>query len=327
MTGQGRGQWVAWGLLAILGLLFALLLGFSLWGRDRVFVVSAVTRGALIGFDGAGNQWSLEAPQICTPKLRPEKNVPRGLGPCDAGRYDFVSPESLTVVWESGSEVLVQAGPGQGVTLVIQNHPTLVKGTRIVLSADAWAKTGALTLSGRVEIGGQLASGATDYLVSGQYEVREQAWFSASTEVVKSGDLSRGETARIMTLGSRSGDMTDALVFAHLTPYEEKSFQINAISASGQTALALGYFGGAQPSLILPTWIDRALSSPLFITMSLMLSLLLGAGQILLVVFPAGGRDQLGDAEPAIGQEVSLQETLLPQSANSTKATGGEEGS
>ena len=298
-----RARLIGWGLLVLMVLLFALLLSFCILERDRVFVITAETRGASISFDGAGNRWSLEQPVVCTPKARPDMSITADPGPCDARRYDLAAPASLTVNWGDSSAVRLEAG--QGLSLVILSHASIPVGTRIVLDQAAWERTGVLAVSGRVVIGEQIASGATHYLVSGQYEVRERPQFSVSTEIVRSGELRRGETARVVASGT-SGTREDAPVYAHITPAENasqqvtvatgpggtvaslppevSSFEVNVIARPGRTALEIGFFGGGEPSLITPTWVDRALSSPIFIALSLVLSLLLAAGQILLSV-------------------------------------------
>ena len=71
-------------------------------------------------------------------------------------------------------------------------------------------------------------------------------------------------------------------VFGHITPVEsgKLGFAVGVVSAPGPVFLQVGFFGAAIPTRIAPSWIDRALTSPLILALAAMLSVILSVTQV-----------------------------------------------
>lgn len=310
MTARVRAiRAVAIALLIVSGLLVALLVVFAAAGRDQVILVDAKTTGATLTFSGDQNRWTLTGAKVCTPLADRLPGEERGDGPCDVRAYSTAPLDGDVLEWGNDDEVHVYGGPGRVLALVVVRHKTFIPGTRIVVDMGNWKLGGALTVVGRAVIGGQMANGETHFLLEGRYEMREQSWLSDSTEVVKAGELRRGETVRIVTWPLSADALKDARVFVHITPGEKDALHVSAIAEPSQTALAIEFFGGRAPSLIVPTWIDRALTSPLFIAASVILTIVLGVGQMLM---------------SAITIAIPSDREVLPQPSSDARLAGPE---
>ncbi|WP_018632751.1 hypothetical protein [Neomegalonema perideroedes] len=264
----------------MLGLLLALILSSAL-GRSRTFVIDAMATGAEIHFEGAGNSWPLGEATLCEPLPRPQPRAPRGEGLCDARLFTEKPRAGAPVVWSDGARALLRRDPEGGLVATAYGAQGLPEGTRLHLTARRWAETGALVFTGWSSIGGQMASGETAILISGRYEAREGSLFGlgGATETVKSGDLRRGER---VSLVDRAGNPASGFGHVSAGTGEEAGFHVVAIAKPGVTALRVEHLGGEGPSFIRPNWIDYALTSPFFVALALILSMLVGVGQLVL---------------------------------------------
>ncbi len=264
----------------LLGLLLALILSSALW-RSRTFVIEALATGAEVRFEGAGNSWPLGEAILCEPLPRPQPRAPRGEGLCDARLFAEKPREGAPVVWRDGARALLRRDPEGGLVVTAHGAEGLPEGARLHLTARRWAEAGALVFTGWSSIGGQMASGETALLISGRHEARESSLFGlgGGTETVKSGDLRRGERVSLV-----DGAGNPASGFGHVTAgtEEEAGFHIVSIAKPGVTALKVEHLGGEGPSFIRPNWIDYALTSPFFVALALILSMLVGVGQLVI---------------------------------------------
>lgn len=250
-------------------------------GSLRTIVLDAQATGLRVTFSGAANDWSLGSVTVCEPRPRVAWTLPRGEGVCDARRYVETTVEGLRVNWNANANVLVTSPSPGALALDVSGQTGVADRTRIVLSRESWAATGALTFTGTALVGEQLASGETKMILSGSFEAREKPLWSANTEVLKSGPIRRGESAAVFT--EARGEPVMAEVFGHVTPLEagRPGFNVGLVSAPGPVFLQLGFFGAAAPTRVAPSWIDRALTSPLILALAALLSVLLSAGQIM----------------------------------------------
>jgi|GEM_PF-3522258 len=282
----------------LLPVLTALTLGLLLadpFRQTRSFVIEARTRSATITFIGGTNHWDLGTVTLCSPRPRLDpRAAPQSH--CNPARY-AESRTDLSLSWPEGAQVQITDDPQRGLSLRLSGSPEAPDGTLVWLTPEAFARLGTLSFIGHLILGRSALSGEGGLLISGSYEARERPLFSRSTEAVKTGILRNGDS---VTLREGNGP---ALVFGHFSPPAEQDqhgFQLTAISAPGRTALEISYFGGKEPNLIRPNWVDRALSSPLLIAGLFLLST--GAGQIQLLLASLerlrAGREQPAPARP-----------------------------
>lgn len=250
-------------------------------GTTRTVVLEAQATGLNILFSGRVNDWALGQVTVCTPRQRIDSEILRGTGQCDLRRYIEDERTDMRINWNEGASVLVTSPTSGGLVLDVTGQSDIPDRTRIILPPLSWSKTGALTFSGRARIGNQLGSGETGMVLGGSFEVREKPLWSDNTEVLKSGQIRRGESATVVTKNS-SGEK-NADIFGHITNGDpgKLGFSVGIVSAPGPVFLQLGFFGSAKPTQIAPNWIDRALTSPLILALAAVLSVVLSAGQVL----------------------------------------------
>jgi hypothetical protein len=249
-------------------------------GATRTFIVEAQTTGAVLHMKGGLNDWSLGKAVLCIPTASNPK-LPRGDGPCDRRRYVEKAEEELRLTWPAESIVEVSS-PRRGSTVFTLKSGELYPiGTRISLPDYALEQIGALTFFGEAKIGESISSGETKILLSGTFEAREKPFGSAATEVLQNGTIRRGESIEILARGGKNAP--PAKVFGSITAesHDAAGFRIGLASEAGTPALKLVYFGGAEPAIVTPNWIDRALTSSLFVVVALLLSLAVNIAQVL----------------------------------------------
>ncbi|MHA6642607.1 hypothetical protein [Mesorhizobium sp. A623] len=175
---------------------------------------------------------------------------------------------------------------------------------------DEWAALGVLSFNGTARVGNQVSSGETRTLLSGTYEVREKPLWSEDTEVLKAGKIRSGESAEIMTAGKEGRQPAE--VFGHIAKIEpgKPGFNVGLVSAPGPVSLEIGYFGGAKPANIAPTWMDRALTSPLVLALAFLLSVILSAVQFIGGIVPAILRLAPGAEAAAVPEKTVVQDPV-----------------
>lgn len=280
----------------------AIAMGF---GATRTIVVEAQTTGLQITFSGQANDWALGEVVVCTPRIKIDPSLGRGPGQCDARRYIEAKDDNFRINWDRNATTIISAITPGTLVLDISGQSEMVDRTRVLLDRQSWESVGALTFTGTARIGFQLASGESKMLLSGSFEVREKPFWSDSTEVLKSGLLRRGESAVVLV--ERGGKDNMAEVFGHITPSlaERSGVTVGIVSTPGPVRLQIGFFGSTIPTQIAPSWIDRALTSPLILAIAALLSILLSALQ----VFGNVGTVLVGSA--GLGRKEVSDDTLL----------------
>jgi len=249
-------------------------------GATRTLVVEAQATGLEVTFSGHANDWSLGAVVVCTPRMQIDRTLPRGAGQCDPRRYLESEDPAFRINWNHNASVRVTTQFSGALALDIAGQTDIQDRTRIILVGENWRTTGALTFNGTAVIGNQLASGETHMILSGSFDAREKPLWSRNTEVLKSGLIRRGESATVMVQSDAGPKRAE--VFGHITPNSEGhlGFDVGIVSAPGPVFLELGFFGATRPTHIAPSWVDRALASPLILALAAILSVVLSTGQL-----------------------------------------------
>ena len=275
-------------LVSIAAILILLIGGNTLFGPERTFVITARTLSADIKFSGTANAWSLSAARLCPALLRPTRQKASGVMQlCSASRFEPDIALTEPIVWQDGSEITVRVNPlGKLEILLRSDVGKMPKGSLIISGIEDWRKDGVLAFTGLAALGSELRSGNPDILLGGMYEVREIGLFSRlsvpRTHVVQTGLLNRGDQVSVVLAGDNS---TPSLVYGHLAaPDQDQSIAMNTttISATGDPALRVSYFGGQTPIIIRPDWIDSALANPTLIAAAFLVSFIASVLQLVL---------------------------------------------
>ncbi|WP_430511369.1 hypothetical protein [Pannonibacter phragmitetus] len=267
------------GLLGFSALLLLLAISSGI-GSVRSIVLEAQATGMVVRFSGQSNDWAFSDVVVCVPRAKIERAAERGTGQCDARRYVESNEEDFRINWSAGSSAQVTS-PSPGVLVLdITGQARMLDRTRVIVNRESWLAAGALTFSGIVQIGDQLASGETKMILNGSFDIREQPFWSQNTEVLKRGSIWRGESVSIVSLADGAAGSVE--VFGHITPLDtgKPGFAVGVVSSPGDVLLQLGFFGAQEPVQVAPTWMDRALTSPLILALAVILSVVLSVGQL-----------------------------------------------
>jgi hypothetical protein len=283
------------------------------------YVVEAETRGAEIVFTGNSNAWRLDEAVRCLKRDTPLRAAPRSdqrQSPlCDPRAYAETDPSTVTIQWRAGDRITARTDETGSLEIRLaaakeaEKHKTsadavlaktgleiradgetetLKSGDLLILKPEGWARSGALTFSGRLVIGAEMSSGQAAYLLGGRYEVRDsgvQSWL-ASEEVhtILKGDLSRGERVRVVSVGDDREERGTATSFGHITMRDEDvgkvGFQVTMASQNGDTALEIRRDSRTEPSYVRPDWIDTLDTSPLLIGLIALVTVFANLAQI-----------------------------------------------
>ena len=265
-----------------LALAFLVVVGVYLSPRDRSFLVTASTRGAVITTDGtAMNTWQLPTATICFRREQVDRTIAT-TGPnvpCDPRLYEILDKRDLEFAWATGTTIqLGRAGSEGGFSVYVKDtraKPTLVdgrelrEGSWLYVAPTAWQSGMILTFAGRATIGEVPAPGARLTLIDGDYEIREPTALLARPQSVARGNLLSGDSAEISTSDGQPlivygfVDARDpGLAGVHLTIY----------SPPADSYLGISRFA-AETVRVEPTWIDRALSDTILTALIAFLSL------------------------------------------------------
>ncbi|MDF2143277.1 hypothetical protein [Paenirhodobacter sp. CAU 1674] len=249
-------------------------------GSVQTVIVDAQTTGVLVSFKGTTNDWGLGTATLCIPKTI-DLSQRRGEGICDPRRFEERVSENLRISWPEGAVVQVSSPEVGKLVLTLLSEGEWPKSTRIVLSDGALSKLGALGFYGHARIGQPAVSGEQDLLLSGNYEIRERSFWSRNTEVLRGGELRRGESVEVFV--DKTADAPPANEFGHLTAEasDMPGFHVSIASEAGKPVLRLVNYGGIATTTLAPSWIDRSLHNSLILALALFLPLALSVAQFL----------------------------------------------
>ncbi len=152
----------------------------------------------------------------------------------------------------------------------------------LVISSGALRASGLLSLSGRISLGQDLASGGrSDFLLGGTYEIREQNWltriFGRRSATLDRGELIPGAAVEIVS--SNAPSATSNGHFFSTMIDDQMILKVIALSGGGDGAIRMSV-GGAEPFTIDPDWIDSVIANPVFLALAFLLGILLNALQL-----------------------------------------------
>lgn len=272
-----RGMVVRVRLLVLALVLFLVFVLSATLGVQRSFLLQGESSSIRVSFVGGDTGWLFPEATICSPLDQPNprgEELPGRL--CPSTVFDEVVELDRDFRWQQGEIVQVTLGVDGFVQIEVveSSSPTHPIGTLILLSSEQWRSNGALAFEGLVEIGEDIATGSTHYLLSGRWEARQTSFATSIlrsiTDVVKTGELSRGTQAAVYLDGN------PARMAGHLTPSYRfvEAFEFVLISEPGRTELRLEHYGLDEAVVVRPDWFDTAITSPLFLAAIVMLTLL-----------------------------------------------------
>lgn len=249
---------------------------------NRSFVIAAETHSLKIEFGGGDNAWLLPNARVCAPSPNADPKAP--VGGCPAGYLPVRdSGDDRSVEWTSGTVVNLRVGLDGDLEITITNGGTaqLTEDMAIYVNAADWQDFGAYTFRGVIQIGEDMATGGSGYLVGGRWEARDAgvltSWLRGVTAVVKSGEFVTGAAVTILD------NATPAQVFGHFRPSSSgRSMDLTAVTQNGRIMLSERHFGVSGPTLIKPDIVDVLVSSPVVIAATVLVSILAKISQVLL---------------------------------------------
>ncbi|QPM90830.1 hypothetical protein [Pseudooceanicola algae] len=256
-----------------------------IWGSwTRTFLVEARTFGAILALRGDTNTWELENAVLCEAKAPDPTAKPNEYCPSVIFTVSESGPRILD--WPPGAVVSVRLRPDNSlqVEAISGAAPVLDDGDRLVIPSETWMRHGVLAVNGAIIFGGNIASGARDYLLSGHWEARQESLasslFRPTMETVKQGKLSRGASIEIWRSGwlwGQRGKAVQATVFGHITPsfnQDEPGLIISVLSEAARLELHLAYYGLENPAVIRPDMLDTIMTSPVILAAAAILGVL-----------------------------------------------------
>lgn len=285
----------AWRWLAVaLGLLMlGLAVVVMLYNDRRSFALQVQTHGMTVEFRGAlARPWSLDGVILCLRRAR-QPAAPAAQGSCDSRLYDERPLSSAAVEWPDGvmaSLLHLPGGPGLEVEILPRPDgdvatPLRIEGmdvpvhSRLIVPAEAWDSIGELPFSGFVVLGGAIESSVGDHLVGGRFEAREAPAFRHSPVAVTDGEFFTGDVVRLARNDPSAAVATGFIIPTH---GDEKGngFEVIAYSGLGDGALEITR-PGVAPSVIRPSWSDRALHDPIVLGATALLAFLLASAEVI----------------------------------------------
>jgi len=159
-----------------------------------------------------------------------------------------------------------------------QNAP----GGFVLISQEALNAAGSLSLSGRISIGSRAgATSGANFLVSGNYEIREQNWltraFGRRSTNLDSGALIPGAAIEIMS-GKEPSNRSNGHFFSSSLD-DRPVLRVVAVSGGNHGAVRMDV-ADVEPFTIDPDWIDSVIANPVFLALAFLLGLILNALQL-----------------------------------------------
>lgn len=266
--------------LACLSLL--VLMAVLVYEPKRSFLVEAETRSIELTFLPGANTWRFPDAVVCRPLPAPSR-VPDP----DCGlASEAVQPNGgeWIMAWDADMRIRLTADDIGQIRLEVLSsiREDLPVGSTVRIGAPGTEDIGALTFAAAAVLGREMTTGSQSYLISGRWEAREESFvvsaFRSLTEIVKSGTLSLGTQVSILN------DGTTAKSYGHVVPMTGPDsgliFHVSILSEAGDTALSVRHFGLDRPVIIEPDWMDVILSSPLILSIGVLLAMLAAVSQI-----------------------------------------------
>ena len=279
--------------------LICLAIGFGTMARERTFSLVATTLGGEITFNGQQNDWQFSEVIRCTMRASPDFRISGEAREelCDNALFKVEHLSDIVVSWRDTERIQFRSHPSGGlqIRLDTDSRADMPPGSLLIIPQAAWADHGALAFQGAVQLGGEMATGSTDYLLSGHWEALQTGLATSLvrdiTEVVKSGTLVRGSTVDFI---KSEGNV---ISFGHLTPPDESAtgIEVALLTERAPIALRVSYYGLQEPAIFKPDWIDTISSSTLLVALAALLSLI--AGIVGLVLAVPGQQEQDSDSE------------------------------
>jgi hypothetical protein len=259
----------------------ASIVGLAIWmlvtSAERSFLVEAETGRVELTFELSQTTWDLPDATECAPAPRPGQAHPV----CGAAFEPIGGPRTRTIAWPRGARIaLAKTRDGDlSVAALESTDPALPVGTRLVVPLETWERMGALAFTARARIGDDMRTGALGYLRSGRWEARESGRVTSAlrtvTEVVKQGTFASGAYVEVLHNG------VPARTYGHLDRSDAPgTLSVMLISEVGDTALSVRHFGVERPVTIRPDWVDVAISSPILLAATALLTILAAAVQL-----------------------------------------------
>ncbi len=305
LRGLGRGaSFLRLGTLLAVGAVFLWWLRAADDGADRTILLELRTTALELAFAEGAGRWKATWATIC--RLDPEA-VPAGDGDAECGGSSLYVPDppggrrDVDFVWTPGAVLRAEVSPAGTLVLQVEDGEIgldartgaapLTSGARILVGAQDWRGSGALTFAARMRAGSVMAAGQDTLVLGGRWEARQTdpltAWVrgqDAETDVVKSGEIVRGSRLSVagapLPDGSGRGEVP---VYGHLTPGADEAgayMEVVALSRPGATGLLTAHFGGDRPKLIRPDPIDFVIASPFLLALAVIAQLLSALVQV-----------------------------------------------
>ncbi len=272
----------------------------------RTYLIEARTLGATVTFEGDTNAWQLDGAMLCTERSAPDlRDTTSGI--CPPAIFETSAPETRILDWPPDSRVALRLQPDD--SLLIESlsgtAPAMPVGALLVVPKAQWQRHGALVVNGAIRFGGDMGSGAQDFLETGTWDARQTslaaAYFRPTLEVVKSGNLTRGASAEIWRANG------PATMFGHITPSFEGSAPgliMSFLSEAGRVEMRVRYYGLDGYAVIRPDLLDTIRTSPILLAAIAVLTVLATVKDLLSLAGPKRKENRRGR------QAVQLQRRL-----------------
>lgn len=255
-----------------------------LGGSERSYVIQAHSHAATIEFHGSRSKpWQLPQAMLCLRREGRAAAAPAA-GPCNPALFETVELAGVLIEWPNGIGIRATQGLGDAgleiqitslppvapgeVPFSIDGHPVRVN-SRLVIAGPDWRAGGALVFSGYMILGTLPGGVLSDHLIDGNFEVRETL-STGSPKTVMRGDFFTGDEIRLV--GPSPEDRVPVTGFLSPARDEGTGFTVVGYSGLADSSMEIRRLG-AEPSIIRPSWPDRALNDPLILGLSVLLVL------------------------------------------------------
>jgi hypothetical protein len=267
------------------------LVAFYLGDVARTYIIQADTHSVSITFFGSESKpWLVSDLTLCQrrrARISASQIVQPGpTGPCNPAVYENVRLSNQIIEWPNDTTIrALYAARDGGLELHLQSvpadangEPTLLIGGHairdhaiLLLPETVWRDIGSLLFSGYLTIGSEPVSGVRDHLVKGNYEVRETLFLRSRPVPVLRGELFSGDEVQIVS-GPRAGIST-VTGFMLSAGARDEGMRVVAYSSLSDAEMQINRLG-ATPSVVRPSWTDRALNDPALLALTGLLALI-----------------------------------------------------